>query len=56
MRVDFWNNPLVISAFRTKNRYGALYTNLSLYFLFLGGACMAAWYLIPAIANRPVDA
>ena len=41
MRIDFWNNPLVVSAFRTKNRYGALYTNLTLYFFFLGGVCMA---------------
>jgi len=56
MALDFWNNPLVISAFRTKNRYGALFTNLTLYFFLLAGLSVGAWYLLPGMFGRPVGA
>ena len=47
MRLDFWNNPLVITAFRVKNRRGGLFIGLTLYMCLLAVACVAAWYLIP---------
>jgi hypothetical protein len=35
MRIDFWNNPIVISAFRVKYRRGGLFSVTTLWLLFL---------------------
>jgi hypothetical protein len=53
MAIDFWNNPLVISAFRVKYRRSGPFTSLSLYVTLLACGCVAAWYLIPGFMGRP---
>ena len=42
MRLDFWNNPLVVSAFRVKYRRGGIFHFTALYMLLLvaGGALL----------------
>jgi hypothetical protein len=42
MKLDFWNNPIVVSAFRVKYRRGGLSSTILLYFLVLAmlGAIM----------------
>ena len=35
MHIDFWNNPIIVSAFRVKYRKGGLFTGTALYLLFL---------------------
>lgn len=49
--LDFWHNPLVVSAFRVKHRRGGLFLALALYVSFLGSACMIAWFAIPNMRN-----
>lgn len=48
MKIDFWNNPIVVSAFRVKYRRGGLSSTLLLYigFLALGGAAMQYYSLL----------
>lgn len=48
MKYDFWNNPIVVSAFRVKYRRGGLSSTLLLYvgFLALGGAAMQYYSLL----------
>jgi hypothetical protein len=42
MQLDFWNNPIVVSAFRVKYRRGGLFNGVALYLLLLtaGGAVL----------------
>lgn len=42
MRMDFWNNPLVVKAFRVKYRRGSIFNNTSIYLVLLvaGGALL----------------
>src|SRR5438105_2613260 len=42
MALDFWNNPIVVSAFRVKYRKGGLFRNMAVYLLGLAviGAAM----------------
>lgn len=56
MRFDFWNNPLVVSAIRVKNRNNGLFNAVTGYLALLGCACVAAWYLFPVFQGRPVPA
>src|SRR5206468_7333316 len=43
MSIDFWNNPIVVSAFRVKYRRGGVFNITTLYLILLvaGGAVMA---------------
>jgi hypothetical protein len=43
MRLDFWNNPIIVSAFRVKYRRGGLSSSIVLYLALLttGGAVLA---------------
>jgi hypothetical protein len=48
MRLDFWNNPIVVSAFRVKNRrefFGGVFNSTAIYILILvaGGAILARY-------------
>jgi hypothetical protein len=45
MALDFWNNPIVVSAFRVRHRKGSLFRNTALYVLLLAciGAAMEYW-------------
>src|SRR5437667_4134842 len=45
MRIDFWNNPMVVSAFRVKYRRGGLFNLTTVYLLILvAGGCLLARY------------
>ena len=46
MRIDFWNNPIVVSAFRVKYRRGGLFNVAALYLLLLtaGGVVLFYYY------------
>jgi hypothetical protein len=54
MALDFWNNPLVVSALRQLNRRAGLSTTLAAYTALLGCGCIAIWYVAPWFAGRPV--
>jgi hypothetical protein len=43
MRLDFWNNPIVVSAVRVKNRHGAVFHQTAFYLMLLvaGGMLLA---------------
>jgi hypothetical protein len=43
MRIDFWNNPIIVSAFRVKYRRGGVFNLTTLYLILLvaGGALLA---------------
>jgi hypothetical protein len=43
MAVDFWNNPIVVSAFRVKYRRGGLFGFVSLYLCLLVGGAGWLW-------------
>jgi hypothetical protein len=53
MRLDFWNNPIIVSAFRVKYRRGGLFHLTTLYMLLLvvGGAILN--YYNQYLGNRP---
>jgi hypothetical protein len=53
MRLDFWNNPIIVSAFRVKYRRGGLFHLTTLYMLLLvvGGAVLN--YYNQHLGNRP---
>jgi hypothetical protein len=44
MRADFWNNPLIVSAFRVKNRRGGLFNLAALYIMVLVAGGMVLDY------------
>src|SRR5438552_6007837 len=44
MRYDFWNNPIVVSAFRVKYRRGGLYNITVLYILLMATVGMVLHY------------
>jgi hypothetical protein len=44
MKLDFWNNPIIVSAFRVKYRRGGLFNITAIYLLLLAGGGMALWY------------
>src|SRR5438309_7252247 len=47
-RFDFWNNPIVVSAFRVKFRRGGLFNITTMYVLALVAGGMLLWhYNIP---------
>src|SRR5438874_2081859 len=45
MRIDFWNNPIVVSAFRVKYRRGGVFSITTIYILLLiaGGGLLARY-------------
>ena len=53
MRFDFWNNPLVVSAFRRKYRRGGPSQTLMLYPLTLLTIGMAFAYLQTPLVPTP---
>jgi hypothetical protein len=44
MRIDFWNNPIIVSAFRVKNRRGGLFNLSALYIMVLVAGGMVLQY------------
>jgi hypothetical protein len=52
MNLDFWNNPIIVSAFRVQFRRAGFFTSVSTYILLLAGGGAAVWYYFPA--NRPL--
>ena len=43
MKLDFWNNPIIVSAFRVKYRRGGLFLVTTIYLLILTGGGMLLW-------------
>jgi hypothetical protein len=44
MALDFWNNPLVVSAFRVKYRRGGVFNTTTIYLLLLVAGGMLLWH------------
>jgi hypothetical protein len=55
MSLDFWNNPLVVSALRVDNRRRGLVAGLTMHVAFLACACMVAWYCVPLLGGPLED-
>ena len=46
MKLDFWNNPIIVSAFRVKYRRGGLFNLTTVYLLILvAGGCLLDLHL-----------
>src|ERR1700730_17123949 len=41
--MDFWNNPIIVSAFRVKYRGGGAFVMATLYLVFLTGIGVLLW-------------
>ncbi len=53
MRLDFWNNPIVVSAFRVKYRRGGLFGLAVAHIVLLGLAWMVLQYYSDLLRDRP---
>src|SRR5437867_12349907 len=49
LRLDFWNNPIIVSGLRVQYRRGGLFGGTTLYLMLLTAGGMLLWhYLDPA--------
>jgi hypothetical protein len=53
MALDFWNNPIVVSAFRVKYRRGGVFNVTTIYLLLLTAGGMVLWHYNEALRWGP---